>query len=389
LRGGQATRYDQHMKCHRCKQTLSGPYLQAGQHAFHRACFTCAHCHKPLDQSYASEGGKFFHPGCHARHFKRLCAHCRQPLDTQWVTLDKKLLHPACYEAHYQLRCAICTQKISGSYQEDAEGTYHPACFAAAKLPPCDLCGQPLQGKYLKDIWGHQSHIHHGNQPTLTCHICGRLIGAKTSNNGIQHGDGRVICGFCQMTEVATSSDIEQARQRVLSQLQAAGFTDIPSYVNVSLADQKRLNRRLGASPTANSHGYTQTLERQVAGVGKVQEHTIYLLFGLPRLVFEGVLAHEFLHVWLNSHGFTRLPERDVEGFCNLATALIYQQDNSPLAQVLLQRMQQDSDPVYGEGYRRMATRLQQLGWEGVRQALPGIQDAPINRLNRWVDRWI
>jgi hypothetical protein len=80
------------------------------------------------------------------------------------------------------------------------------------------------------------------------------------------------------------------------------------------------------------------------------------------------------LHVWINERPLKHLSHEQVEGFCNLGSALICQNalkhEGDELARVLLQRMDEDPDPAYGNGYRAMAWRLEQMGWPALLQAL-------------------
>lgn len=371
--------------CSQCARPLGTQYLRAEHLLFHPACFRCAHCQQALESSFQLKKNRVYHPQCYAQAFGLYCGHCSQPLAGQWMEHQKQKYHPHCYQAHYQPRCVICSQRIDNRYHEDEQGAYHVACFEQHRLDPCDVCSKPLKGKYLQDLWQNRACTHHGGLATRQCHVCARLIGQKTSHGGVQYNDGRVVCGLCRISEVTQPQEIEASRQRVLQQLQAVGFSDIPSYVAVSLGDKRTLNKRMGTS--GNCHGFTKTLEKQVGGQ-VLREHSIFVLFGLPRLMFEGVLAHELLHVWLSENQLTHHSPRDVEGFCNLGAALIYQQDNSPLAQVLLQRMANDADPVYGEGYRKQLKKLQSLGWA---QLIAQMKQGPgaLTRFLNFTDRFI
>lgn len=378
-------------RCSRCLAPLAKQYVRAENLLFHPACFRCSHCQTSLGEEYRLKDGKLYHPQCSQQRFKLTCAHCQKPLGETWLTLDGKKLHAACYQAHYQDACAVCGDALTGTYTRDSDGqTYHTACYAEHKAPRCDGCAQPIVGQFLQDLWGHRLHPHHGGLPTLQCHVCARLISQKTSQGGVQYGDGRVVCGICQITEITTPAQIEQARQAVLQQLQAVGFDYIPQYIAVSLADQRTLQKRLGVGRNANSHGFTKTLIREVAGQGQCQEHSIFILYGLPRLQFMGVLAHELLHVWLNEKALNEVwGEREIEGFCNLGTALVYQNDGTPLAGVLHQRLAQDPNPIYGEGYRKMAAKLQKSGWPGLLAEMQAKPQSALGKLMRFTDRFI
>lgn len=377
--------------CSACGGPLGQQYLRAGQLTFHQACFRCADCRQPLDQAFARHQGAIYHASCYKQKLKLVCDHCGQILADQWLTYSGKKLHQACYEAHYREHCVHCARPINAEFHRDESGAWHVGCYERVKLEPCPACGGPLKGKILIDPWGQKAHAVHGSQRTLSCSICARLISQATSHGGVQHGDGRVVCGICRITEISTPDQIAQLKQTVIAQLQAVGFDYIPGYIAVTLADQRRMNQRLGVHAGSNSHGYTQTLEKRLNGQ-LTREHSIYVLLGLPRLAFMGVLAHELLHVWLNDRGIHHWSEKECEGFCNLGTALIYANDATPLASVLRKRMDDDKGPIYGDGYRLMQARLNKLGWPGLIQAMqqpPSGVKTGLKKLNAFIDKFI
>lgn len=251
----------------------------------------------------------------------------------------------------------------------------------------CSVCQGELTGKYLYNHWGENAHPQHQGHKTHQCSTCHRFLSSSTQQ-GLQYGDGRIICGLCQITAITEADSIAHSRHRVINTLKSVGFEYIPDYISITLSDQRRLNQRLKKSSHANSYGLTKTVEKSVNGEMQYREHSIFVLYGLPRLVFEGVLAHEFLHVWLNEHPNTReRSPQEIEGFCNLATALVYQQEETPLSLYLQQRMHEDTDPVYGGGYRLQNQRLLQSGWEVLRSQMQ--RPAPLKNALKTVDRWL
>ena len=68
---------------------------------------------------------------------------------------------------------------------------------------------------------------------------------------------------------------------------------------------------------------------------------------------------------WLYENNIA-LPPAQREGFCNLASAFIYKQDGSTFSTIHLNSMDTDTDPNYGDGYRKMKIKLKKNGWESV-----------------------
>lgn len=338
--------------------------------------YLCSRCGKRLNAHAVRTAGKQYHPACF------FCDSCHQPLEKNLIFKGERLYHPACYERLFIPRCHHCGERIQDRYIKDTQGRYHPQCYQQLHQLICSLCGEGLDGSYLMDAWGQKAHPHHAQGPTGQCHVCARLMMPVSHQNQRQLADGRLLCAHCHLTEVQDFAQIQAAKHAVLMQLQAVGFDYLPEYIQIVLDEnQQLLNERLRASATGNVHGFTQTRQRHIPGYGLIFEHSIHIMNGLPRLAFMGVLAHELLHVWLNERQIHHLSQGQVEGFCNLGTALIYQQASTSadreLAQVLLARMDSDPDPIYGDGYRVMASYLKKMGWSALLQALAA-SDRPL-----------
>lgn len=347
-------------RCTRCKKRLNKQVIRALKMQFHPKCFICDKCRKPLEKSFQNEGQKLYHPNCFKSVTGLICKHCKKILADSWVEVGKNKYHPECREKFYQLKCAHCGKPIKESYQKDEKGRYHQKCYQELHKLYCKICRNPIKGDYYVDIWGNKAHKKHKEGPTVQCHSCTRLMGQK----GHKLSDGRSLCKLCKQTEMKDPQIILKAKFNVIEQMQAVGFDYIPDYITVSLAhDQNLLNERLRASPTGNIHGFTRTATKTIPGYGQVLEHTIHMINGLPEITFKAILAHELLHVWINEKKLNHLTPPEVEGFCNLGSELIYTNEGSPLAKIMLKRMLKDPDKVYGDGYRMMTEELKKLGW--------------------------
>jgi hypothetical protein len=329
----------------------------------------CSRCGKRLAQQAIRAAGKQFHPTCF------ICDSCKKPLEKSFVPRGERLYHPACNEKLFSPKCSHCGQSIQGAYTKDEKGRYHSECYQTLHNLVCCLCQKAIEGPYLYDGWGQKAHPEHPEGATGQCHVCARLMSPSVASGSKVLSDGRMLCSHCHAEEIHDFRQIQAAKLDVIAQMQAVGFDYIPDYIQVKLdEDQELVNQRLKASATGNIHGYTRTAQRNIPGYGLILEHSIHVLSGLPKVAFMGVLAHELLHVWINERPLKHLSHDQVEGFCNLGSALICQNavknQGSELAQVLLQRMEQDPDPAYGDGYRAMAWRLEKLGWPALIAAM-------------------
>lgn len=329
-----------HFLCTRCGQRLPTQCVRIAGMQFHTHCFVCDSCKKPLDKNIQHKKERLYHPECYQRLFAPRCKHCQTPIEGAYIKAEAGAYHKTCYESLHDLTCILCQASI--------------------------------EGPYLQDHWGQKAHPSHGQDPTASCHVCARLV-QKSQTKVL--ADQRLVCQGCQHTEIISPQQINQAKVEAIQLLQNVGFDYIPDYVKIEMyAQQALINERMRASATGNIHGYTRTAQRNIPGYGLILEHSIHVLNGMPRLAFMGVLAHELLHVWINERHLKHLKPLHVEGFCNLATALMYTQaatdQDRPLAEVLLQRLNEDPDPVYGDGYRLMSAELTQRGWPGLLAAM-------------------
>jgi len=87
------------------------------------------------------------------------------------------------------------------------------------------------------------------------------------------------------------------------------------------------------------------------------------VLRGLPATLFQGVTVHELGHVWLIVHGIQNLPSWAEEGFCELLSYRFYTEMNTPESRHCAQAIEENPDPVYGDGFRRVRARVDASGF--------------------------
>lgn len=354
------------MRCKYCAKTVTGRYVKAEGYVFHPECFVCGKCKKAIEGPYQKIGRKFYHPACYKEKTGLVCGKCGKLLGDSWVVHKGKKYHEGCLE----LRCDICGRAITGEYTYDKNGKYHKDCFLNHKSPRCGVCDAPIVGRYVTDRWGNKAHMEHNGEKTAVCDYCSRVISFSTSNGGYNYSDGRVVCGICKFTAVEDERRVRSSLSRVLKLLAAApaGFDGIPGDIPVQLVDRYTLKRLGGAVLPEGGRGLTlSNITYQDKQRVKV-EYRIYILSGIPQLNFEGVLAHELLHVWLIEKDI-RLSQKEAEGFCNLGAALVYRADDSAFGRFLLEQMEESPDRMYGKGYRKMNDRLRRLGWKRLKES--------------------
>jgi len=234
-----------------------------------------------------------------------------------------------------------------------------PPSSAEQKAFGCCLCKEGLSGKVIQDSWGNAAHLKHS---ISFCGSCDRILSPRGSGGAFQYSDRRFICGFCKKSAITEGVAANRSRRRVQGLLEGKGFQGIPKNIKVVLAPSQTLSthsRKRGTAGLTLSHYHFSDYKR--VGI----THQIGILYGLPKIEFEAVLAHELLHVWQHENGIKFSPAYR-EGLCELGAYLIYSEDPSDLSRCLLKKMFESKDPVYGNGFRLMRNKLEKSGWMGL-----------------------
>ena len=261
-------------------------------------------------------------------------------------------------------RCGACAKKLSGEFREAGDSKYHPECFR------CLVCQKDFSGGDAlgKDPWGGMVHLDHMSM-AKSCSSCSRFFREEGAAKRQFFHDGRISCHSCMHDGVFDLLKLEQVKQRVLPILQRVGFEFDHKLIKLNLVDRSFLNREAKKIKTSgNLRGLTLTKYKISRGPGFSEtsfEHRIYILFGLPYVECISVLAHEYAHVWLNERFIDSTP-LEVEGFCNLVAELCLGQDKTKLSVLLRENMIKSENPVYGLGFRKMRSKLKNLGWNGL-----------------------
>ena len=325
----------QRPSCRRCGQVITGTCVQALGSDWHPACWRCEACGAPLDQTFVARGGKGYHPACH--------------------------------ETRFGLRCSVCGEVIRGSYfQQDGK----PVCerdYRTTIGARCWVCDEALVGTFVQNAFGQKSCARH-RQP-MTCTSCLRWLNPTEQAKGLYAPFGTPLCDSCGSFQV---------NEAALGPYTSAFGTEAMALLGLRLKPLPPLSLRLETitrirdfqNPIeAQAEGITRTFVESSGSVETrrgIQE--IVIVGGLAREHFEGVLAHEFGHVWLFQERLDAIRGAPAEGFCELVKHLWLTKLGTPLALALKDRMALNPDPIYGEGFRGM-----KLAWE--QQGLPGVLD--------------
>ena len=258
------------------------------------------------------------------------------------------------------LKCDLCGQDITGQYIQSNGRNYHPECYEKHAALRCDYCGQIIKGQYLVDHWGNKYHKEH-ERSVPACQYCGRLISDRTSRGGTIYGDGRHVCGYCLADAVNDITTARRLMNSVKDKLKAAGINVENDAVKLTLTDRNGL-RHISWSGHADESGLTKYVEQTIDSVCIVRDFEIFILHGMPRIVFTEVIAHELMHVWLYTNAPKGLSLALSEGSCNYASFIILNQSYGAMAEFELNNLLTNPDPVYGEGFRRVKRLVSDKG---------------------------
>ncbi len=287
------------------------------------------------------------------------CAHCGKPITGEYIVYKGKIYHKQCYQK-IAPRCAHCGEILKGDCVEAEGKGYHRQCYINYVADRCAVCGKPILGKYIIDNWGNRYHQRHeGKLPA--CVYCGRIICENITGGGVKYDDGRNVCNLC-LEKAVFEEDVDKIIREVTVALKKKGILIDMSDVPVNLVDKSTLNRLSGTSASVREMGFCRCQEVSVIGRKVRQMNTIYVLYGLPRRVFESTLAHEMMHVWMNRNAEKRPKPRLAEGAANYAAYLVLSSSSDKMSQMLIKNMREDSDPIYGNGFRSVDKYIKRKG---------------------------
>ncbi|MCG8348777.1 MAG: protein DA1 [Chloroflexales bacterium] len=160
-------------------------------------------------------------------------------------------------------QCASCGASLTSGYYTllDRPERYCPNCIATR--PRCDCCGAPLGSTHWR--------LH----------------------------DGRNQCATCHNTAVYAPN----VAQRVYDETVAEVIKQLGLTLNVGVAFRLVDAPTLQAFRTQGSELQPDDV-RSTLGLYQRQGHLriIYLLYGLPLLIFRTTVAHEYAHAWQGEH---------------------------------------------------------------------------------------
>lgn len=282
-----------------------------------------------------------------------VCKGCGQPIWGNYLNALGTTWHPE----HFI--CAGCSKPIeSANFQVHQGSPYHVECYTRQIAPRCVYCGKPLIGEYLIDHWGQKfCAVHQGQFPV--CAYCGRLISPQQR----EATDKVARCSVCRSTAIETSVEVKPLFTHVIRWMNGQGLMYHNLRLSLELCDRARLAELLQDGNTGHSLGATTSATYTQNGqVIRTDINGIAVLQGLPSILFQGVTVHELGHVWLIVSGVHGLSAWEEEGFCEWLSYRYYLAHNTPESRYHRHGKEQNPDPIYGEGFRRVQALAEKVG---------------------------
>ncbi len=171
----------------------------------------------------------------------------------------------------------------------------------AGRARHCHLCGRRLS----KSSRVYTYEMGNGTQEVLVvCRQCHEtaprcdVCGVPMAERHVSLPDGRHICAYCHRTAVYDPAQAQELFERVSRFVcERLGLT-LRIGADFTLADHRHVQRLVSESPM-DFMDFVDDPERVVGlFIRRGQRRTLYVLSGLPRILFIQTVAHEWAHAW-------------------------------------------------------------------------------------------
>ncbi|NNF07698.1 MAG: protein DA1, partial [Candidatus Eisenbacteria bacterium] len=218
----------------------------------------------------------------------------------------------------------------------------------------------------------------------VPCPYCSRGISNEVTEGGHRFPDGREVCGICLESAVLEPEQVREVAMEIRGYLRDLGIDIDPRTFPIELVGRDQLKSIRGLD--SNVEGYTKySVSNQYRSEGgsrstlrsSLSTVHVYVLTGLPRMRFVGVLTHELMHAWLSSQGLNNTKPEFLEGSCNYVAYRVLENYAGKEAAYERLALESNTDPEYGLGFRRVLTMVQKKGHRHWLQRIQQEQDFP------------
>ncbi|MBU0702350.1 MAG: protein DA1 [Chloroflexi bacterium] len=213
----------------------------------------------------------------------------------------------------------------------------------------CHLCGRRLWGR----AWVHAADDDSADQAIVVCHRCQEraarcdVCNLPMADNHVRLPDGRRICPRCHQTAIydpAQARDLFERVARVITEQLGLGLNVGTEFTLVDHQHLQRLATESPANPAEDPGKVIGLFAR------KGRKRVMYLIYGLPRILFIQVVAHEWGHAWHRENCPLLDDLLNCEGFAEWVAHKALQS----LGAVKQAALMEQRDGLYGDGLRQM-----------------------------------
>ncbi len=365
--------YAQGMDCFACGRQLSGQYLQSaeGRTFCSRECFEstlpkCVACDRVLQGRYITyEDKRYCSQSCLATVLPR-CESCGGAIGEHFLkdSQGRTFCSQECFESTLP-KCAVCGLALRKKFiTSNGEKYCSQECFETT-LPKCSNCDATIRGEHRVLVVGAETLLYCMDCAKLpTCFACAKP-GYLTWLS-----DGRGVCADCSRNAVTASKEAEDLFRKMRTLISLMYGSPSPCNVEFHLTNRTEMAKLLNKKENSEHRELgLYRLEQMRNGLTKCIEEkcSIYVLDHLPREYFCEVVAHELAHDW--QHHVAPGLEDPLwrEGFAEYSASLMNSLNH---CEWLNQRMENNTDPIYGGGYRKVRDFAKAHGWKAMIEEL-------------------
>lgn len=315
------------------------------------------------------------------------------------------------YALLFVLGTSVCVngQRAANSVRPTGVSDSAKAPAAAnPQIPVCSVCGKACTGRYVK-VRGEVFCSEECLKKKYFCSGCGVTLGTRTNpafstmvdvnekpiffcqecmkktgcsfcgsrKETISLKDGRTICSTCRESAIFKTEDaepIQEAAQKMLHE-----YFDYPiRSISLEVLSRDEFRKQTeGSRATPNAlafHLAHFSGKTQLSDDGKLLQiemdeldSRMIVLEGSPAaLVFDSI-AHELSHEFLRRKFYHFEDPVIEEGFCEAIAAACSILNGHPS---FAERRITNPDPIYGEGFRKIYSMLQDEGWDAAMKFL-------------------
>ena len=185
-----------------------------------------------------------------------------------------------------------------------------------------------------------------------------------------------VRCDICASTAIESAPQAKHLLPQLITRLEARGMRFRKKTFRLEVLDRAEFMSRDGRRDPLGLTTTTRYMRNNK--LDRIEIGSVAILQGLPHTLFEGVVVHELGHVWLAQHKVIGLPAIEEEGFCELIAHHHFTTIGSKVDLYHAKRIAENSNPIYGDGFRKLKRLEKRVGFEQIVRSLQRKKRLPL-----------